>query len=127
MGFVWVHADSFLHRVASPFYSFVTTFWVSLKTTGGFGDLSVASSQSQHPRASRRSRIRDSWAQLAQGTVGARMSAFASMFERSKSGTWRVRQDRGAPTLRHTFARRFKVAGAGRCGKRTLFARRLCG
>ena len=25
MGFVWVHADSFLHCVASPFHSFVTT------------------------------------------------------------------------------------------------------
>ena len=24
MGFVWVHADSFLHSVASPFHSFVT-------------------------------------------------------------------------------------------------------
>ena len=23
MGFVWVHADSFLHSVASPFHSFV--------------------------------------------------------------------------------------------------------
>ena len=26
MGFVWVHADSFLHCVASPFHSFVTTY-----------------------------------------------------------------------------------------------------
>ena len=25
MGFVWEHADSFLHCVASPFQSFVTT------------------------------------------------------------------------------------------------------
>ena len=25
MGFVWVHADSFLRCVASPFHSFVTT------------------------------------------------------------------------------------------------------
>ena len=25
IGFVWVHADSFLHCVASPFHSFVTT------------------------------------------------------------------------------------------------------
>ena len=26
MGPVWVHADSFLHRVASPFHSFVTAY-----------------------------------------------------------------------------------------------------
>ena len=26
LGFVWLHADSCLHCVASPFYSFVTTF-----------------------------------------------------------------------------------------------------
>ena len=26
MGFVWVHDESFLHSVASPFHSFVTTF-----------------------------------------------------------------------------------------------------
>ena len=25
MGFVWVHVESFLHCVASPFHSFVTT------------------------------------------------------------------------------------------------------
>ena len=25
MGFVWVHADSFRHSVASPFHSFVTS------------------------------------------------------------------------------------------------------
>ena len=25
MGFVWVHVESFLHSVASPFHSFVTT------------------------------------------------------------------------------------------------------
>ena len=30
MGFVWEHSDSFLHCVASPFHSFVTTHWVSL-------------------------------------------------------------------------------------------------
>ena len=32
MGFVWVHADSFLRCVAFPFHSFVTTY-VNLKTT----------------------------------------------------------------------------------------------
>ena len=26
MGFVWEHADSFLHCVASPFHSFVTKY-----------------------------------------------------------------------------------------------------
>ena len=26
MGFVWAHADSFLHSVASPLHSFVTSF-----------------------------------------------------------------------------------------------------
>ena len=26
MGFVWVHVESFLHSVASPFHSFVTTY-----------------------------------------------------------------------------------------------------
>ena len=29
MGFVWVHADSFLRCVSSPFHSFVTTSWRS--------------------------------------------------------------------------------------------------
>ena len=29
-GFVWVHADSFLHCVASPFHSFVTTYLLTL-------------------------------------------------------------------------------------------------
>ena len=28
IGFVWVHADSFLHSVASPFHSFVTSYSV---------------------------------------------------------------------------------------------------
>ena len=28
MGFVWVHADSFLHSVTSPFHSFVTTMGI---------------------------------------------------------------------------------------------------
>ena len=32
MGFVWVHVGSFLHRVASPFHSFVTTVTVPLLT-----------------------------------------------------------------------------------------------
>ena len=30
MGFVWVHADSFLRCVASPFHSFVTTYDLAL-------------------------------------------------------------------------------------------------
>ena len=31
MGFVWVHADSFLRCVASPFHSFVTTILTHLQ------------------------------------------------------------------------------------------------
>ena len=45
MGFVWVHADSFLRCVASPFHSFVTTYFhvhhdftrTTLVVCGGFG------------------------------------------------------------------------------------------
>ena len=29
MGFVWVHVESFLHSVASPFHSFVSSLWLS--------------------------------------------------------------------------------------------------
>ena len=34
MGFVWEHADSFLHCVASPFHSFVTTCFASCVLAG---------------------------------------------------------------------------------------------
>ena len=33
MGFVWVHADSFLRCVASPLHSFVTTVYACMRSS----------------------------------------------------------------------------------------------
>ena len=38
MGFVYVHADAFLHSVASPFHFFVTTLNENVRCVGVRGD-----------------------------------------------------------------------------------------
>ena len=57
MGFVWVHAESFLHSVASPFHSFLTTLQKALLDNNLLQSLTFhGDDQRQHARRGQPSR-----------------------------------------------------------------------
>ena len=65
MGFVWMHADSFLHSVASPFYSFVTialgTCVRNAPSTGQRGRCRIASRRTRRTRGLACNRLLRRW------------------------------------------------------------------